>query len=190
MHHQYPGKIKRHSVLTRKIESYAFKQHNTCVEMKSMRIERLPPGAADPETSSPAYLACVEIRRKVFVDGQAVPIETEFDGLDPHAVHFIAFGDGGGEEASVALGTARMRIVNGYAKAERIAVLETARRSGIGRALVESIESHARDEGLRFVQLDAQVQATGFYEKLGYLAEGEIFIEAGIDHRLMTKRLA
>jgi len=157
-----------------------------------MRIERLPPGASDPETLSPSYLACVEIRRKVFIDGQAVPVEIEFDGLDPQAVHFIAFGENEDEDegASIPLGTARMRTVNGAAKAERIAVLEEARGSGIGRALVESIESHARDQGLLFVRLDAQLQAAGFYEKLGYLAEGEVFIEAGIDHRLMTKRLA
>jgi predicted GNAT family N-acyltransferase len=155
-----------------------------------MRIERLPPGAADPEISSPSYRACVEIRRKVFVDGQSVPIEIEFDGLDPSAEHFLALADGHSEETPVALGTARMRIVNGAAKAERIAVLEEARGSGIGRALVASIEFHARRAGLESVRLDAQVQAAGFYEKLGYLAEGEVFIEAGIDHRLMTKRLA
>ena len=153
-----------------------------------MRIERLPPAAADPDASSQAYQICVEIRRKVFVDGQAVPIEIEFDGLDTDAEHFLAFGDG--DEPPVALGTARMRIVDGAAKAERIAVLEEARGSGVGRALVESIEFHARQEGLRSVRLDAQVQAAGFYKKLGYLAEGEVFIEAGIDHRLMTKRLA
>ena len=154
-----------------------------------MRIERLPAGAADPESASPAYQACLEIRRKVFIDGQAVPVAIEFDGLDPDAEHFLALGDRDGEEIAVALGTARMRVVNGVAKAERIAVLEEARGLGIGRALVESIEFHARNEGLVSVRLDAQVQAAGFYEKLGYLAEGEVFIEAGIDHRLMTKRL-
>jgi len=162
--------------------------------MRPIRIERLPPGAADPDTSSVAYQICLEIRRKVFVDGQAVPVEIEFDGLDTDAEHFLAFGEGRYEEASVAvgvaLGTARMRIVNGIAKAERIAVLEEARGSGIGRALVESIEFHARNSGLRWVRLNAQLQSAGFYEKLGYLAEGEVFIEAGIDHCLMTKHLA
>jgi predicted GNAT family N-acyltransferase len=157
--------------------------------MKSIRIERLPPGATDSEDSSAAYRACVEIRRKVFVDGQAVPIEIEFDGLDPDAEHFIAYGGGENDESPIALGTARMRIINGAAKAERIAVLEEARGLGLGRALVESIERHARQAGLESVRLDAQVQAAGFYEKLGYLAEGEVFIEAGIDHRRMTKPL-
>ena len=111
----------------------------------------------------------------------------EFDGLDAEARHFLAFGDG--EEASAALGTARMRIVDGDAKAQRIAVLEHARGSGLGRALVESIESHARKEGLRAVRLNAQVQAAPFYQKLGYAAEGDVFVEAGIDHLAMRKSL-
>lgn len=153
------------------------------------RIERLPPGSATPGASSRAYRLCVEIRREVFIDGQAVPVEIEFDGLDPESQHFLALGDHAEGTDPVALGTARMRIVNGVAKAERVAVLETARGSGIGRAIMESIESHAREQGLESVHLNAQLQAADFYQKLGYLAEGEVFIEAGIDHRSMTKRL-
>lgn len=155
-----------------------------------MQIERLPAAAADPKTPSPAFVDCMEIRRRVFVVGQAVPIEIEFDGLDPDAEHFLAFGSRRGDEPRVPIGTARMRIVSGVAKAERISVLEEARGSGVGRALVESIESYARELGLRCVRLDAQIQAIVFYEKMGYQAEGEVFVEAGIDHRLMTKRLA
>ncbi len=151
--------------------------------MGRVRIELLPAGSADPNASSVAYQTCIEIRRKVFVEGQAVPAEIEFDGLDEDAKHFLAFGLG------AALGTARMRIVEGTAKAERIAVLEHARRSGIGRALVESIESHARSLGVKSIRLNAQVQAALFYERLGYLSEGEVFIEAGIDHRAMGKSL-
>jgi len=156
-----------------------------------VRIELLPAGSADPADPSPAYQVCAEIRRKVFVEGQAVPAEIEFDGLDGDAQHFLAFadGDGDGEEASAALGTARMRIVDGEAKAQRIAVLEHARGLGLGRALVESIESHAREKGLRTVRLNAQVQAKRFYEKLGYQTEGGVFVEAGIDHLAMRKSL-
>jgi predicted GNAT family N-acyltransferase len=157
------------------------------------RIERLPPGAADPDAASQAYQTCVEIRRKVFIDGQAVPVEIEFDGLDRDSQHFLALCDHDDHDdgaAPVALGTARMRIVNGIAKAERVAVLEQARGSGIGREIMESIESHAREQGLESVHLNAQLQAAGFYQKLGYLAEGDVFIEAGIAHRSMTKRLA
>ena len=155
------------------------------------RIERLPPGAADPGVGSPAYETCIEIRRKVFIDGQSVPVEIEFDGLDRESEHFLAFDDNADDEmVSVALGTARMRVVDGVAKAERVAVLEKARGSGIGRALMEAIEFHAQEKGLESIRLNAQLQAADFYQKLGYVAQGEVFIEAGIDHRTMTKHLA
>ena len=152
-------------------------------------IERLPAGSADPGALSQAYKICIEIRREVFIEGQAVPVEIEFDGLDRESQHFLALGNQADGEEPIALGTARMRIVNGVAKAERVAVLEKARGSGIGRLIMESIESHAQNQGLESVHLNAQLQAAGFYQKSGYLAEGEVFIEAGIDHRSMTKRL-
>lgn len=161
---------------------------NPNAEAMAPRVERLPLDAADPTNPSPAYRRCLEIRRIVFIDGQSVPIELEFDGLDPEAIHFLARGQN--REERGALGTARMRIVDGVAKAERIAVLEESRGLGIGRALLESIEAVARTKGLDSIRLNAQVQAAGFYEKLGYVASGEIFIEAGIDHRQMAKNLS
>lgn len=152
-----------------------------------MRIDQLPAKAADPSAPSPAYQQCVRIRREVFVVGQAVPLEIEFDGLDPISDHFLASRVHAGSHTPV--GTARMRIVNGVGKAERIAVLEQARGSGVGQALMRAIERHAHEMGLRCMQLNAQLQAAGFYEKLGYRAEGPVFVEAGIDHRAMTKLL-
>ena len=157
-----------------------------------MPIEILPTGVADPGAASPApsaadraaYRHCLEIRHVVFVEGQSVPEEIEFDGLDGEALHFIAYDD-----ARRAIGTARMRVVDGAAKAERIAVLEPARGTGVGRALVEAIEARARREGLRRVRLNAQVQASAFYEKQGYRPHGAVFVEAGIDHRAMEKAL-
>ena len=103
------------------------------------------------------------------------------------AEHFLAWHVGGGTEVPV--GTARMRHVDGKAKAERVAVLESERGLGVGRALMNAIEARARAAGLQAVGLHAQVTVIPFYEKLGYTASGEIFEEAGIDHRSMTKKL-
>ena len=56
-------------------------------------------------------------------------------------------------------------------------------------AIVEAIEVAARETDLSAIRLNAQIQALRFYEKLGFVADGDVFIEAGIDHRQMTKRL-
>ena len=128
--------------------------------------------------------ACREIRHHVFVEEQRVPEEIEFDGLDDLCAQLVAcIGD-------AIVGTARLRIVDGKAKAERVAVQRNLRRAGVGRALMQALEREARERAHDIVVLNAQVPVIPFYERLGYRAEGERFDEAGIPHRRMTKRLS
>ena len=42
--------------------------------------------------------------------------------------------------------------------------------------------------GMKGVEADAQLQAFGFYEGLGFSAEGPIFLDARIEHRKMRLR--
>ena len=42
----------------------------------------------------------------------------------------------------------------------------------------------SRDRFNSFV-LDAQIQVIPFYERLGFVAEGDVFLDAGIEHRRM-----
>ena len=127
---------------------------------------------------------CFEIRRRVFVDEQAVPQEDEFDGLDSNCVHFIARCD------DRVVGTARMLTSKRQAKAQRVAVLPEARRGGIGRQLMFALESEARARGLERVVLHAQTHAVPFYDAIGYAAEGAVFFEAQIPHRFMWRALS
>jgi len=158
------------------------------------RIESFQPRRDPAFLDSPAFETCLEIRRQVFVVGQGVPEELEWDGLDEEAEHFLATetetSTTSDPARAIPLGTARMRSVNGFVKAERVAVLETARERGTGRALMRAIERRARTLGLRVIRLNAQVPVIAFYEKLGYRAHGEVFEEAGIAHRAMQKDLA
>jgi len=135
------------------------------------------------ETSAAQLAACFEIRRIVFVEEQGVSPEEEFDDLDAACVHFIARRDG------EAVGTARLHPQPEVGKAQRVAVLAQARRSGVGAELMRAIESEAVDRGLRQIVLHAQTSAIPFYRSIGYQAEGEEFIEADIAHRFMRKTL-
>jgi predicted GNAT family N-acyltransferase len=47
----------------------------------------------------------------------------------------------------------------------------------------------ARDQGQRKVVLHAQRSAEGFYQRQGYVVQGEPFVEAGIDHIEMHCKL-
>lgn len=46
-----------------------------------------------------------------------------------------------------------------------------------------------KDKGYNQLVLNAQVQAQGFYEKLGYIQTGPVFIEENIDHIKMYKNI-
>jgi len=154
----------------------------------ALRIELVSADEPDPSSAHRERLeSCLEIRREVFTLGQGVPEALEFDGLDEEADHLLALStDGNAEEP---IGTARMRVIEGAAKAERVAVRASERRLGVGRALMEAIERRARDRGCGRVVLNAQVAVLGFYEELGYESRGPVFEEAGIAHRAMEKRL-
>ncbi|MEU4036893.1 GNAT family N-acetyltransferase [Streptomyces collinus] len=138
--------------------------------------------------------ACFAIRKEVFVAEQGVPQDIEYDAYDAVAVHVLAV-----REDGEPLGTGRL-LFGEVAAAKtggdasvgslgRLAVAGVARGLGIGVALVRAIEEAARAHGLTAVDLHAQTQALGFYERLGYEAYGPEFPDAGIPHRSMRRVL-
>ncbi|MGW4161039.1 GNAT family N-acetyltransferase [Streptomyces sp. NPDC004788] len=138
--------------------------------------------------------ACFAVRREVFVEEQGVPQEIEYDTYDETAVHVLAIRADG-----LPLGTGRLLFgadAVGKTGADasvgslgRLAVSKAARGLGVGAALVRAIEDAARERGLAAVDLHAQTQALGFYERLGYAAYGPEFPDAGMPHRAMRRVL-
>jgi predicted GNAT family N-acyltransferase len=130
--------------------------------------------------------AAMAIRFEVFVDEQRVPAELEPDAYDADAVHLLAINEHTGE----AIGTARIVDKgNGVAKIGRVAVRRAWRGHGVGEALMRRAINRAQAEAMTAVILDAQVPVIPFYERLGFVAEGPLFDDAGIPHRRMTRRL-
>jgi predicted GNAT family N-acyltransferase len=121
------------------------------------------------------------VREPVFVVEQQVPLELEWDELDPQCRHVIARDD-----AHRPIGTGR--LTPGH-KIGRMAVLREWRGRGVGEALLLALIEQAREQGLPEVSLNAQVDAIGFYEKFGFQPYGERFEEAGIQHQAMRKAL-
>lgn len=131
--------------------------------------------------------ACLAIRKIVFIDEQGVPERDEIDGRDRDCRHFLALPEKG-STLRAAIGTARLLFTDdGYAKAQRVAVLKQWRGKGVGAALMFALEGEAARTGYGLVVLAAQKVAIPFYERLGYEAYGDEFLDAGIEHRLMRK---
>lgn len=125
-----------------------------------------------------------DIRRKVFVDEQQVPIHIEMDEHDSTATHFVGYN----LQQPVAAGRIR-EIDSGVGKVERVSVLQEFRGQHIGVLMMEAMESHARAAGMATLKLNSQSYAIPFYEKLNYTVTSPEFLDAGIPHRTMEKNL-
>jgi len=123
-----------------------------------------------------------QIRQTVFQVEQQVEPALDFDGLDSVASHVLACFE------HLPVGTARIRLLNPQtAKIERVAVLSDYRGQGVGRRMIEQALEFLVHQGVSEAQLHAQVQTVDFYQKLGFVPQGELFYEAGIPHMTMHR---
>ena len=120
-----------------------------------------------------------DVRLKVFVDEQKFPEAEEFDDLDPRSRHVLAF-----DADDKPIGCARLtpeRMIG------RVAVLQPWRKRGVGEAMLRTLLEQASAMRYPDVALHSQVTAMGFYERAGFVAEGEAFDELGVAHRMMRR---
>jgi predicted GNAT family N-acyltransferase len=128
--------------------------------------------------------AAMDLRVRVFVDEQGVSAEEELDALDDDSLQIVGVDEGG------VIATCRLRdLGEGEWKLERMAVEQRLRGLGVGGKLLAGAEGEVRDRGAAEMILNAQRQAEPFYAARGYIAEGDTFIEAGIEHVRMRKAL-
>ncbi len=125
--------------------------------------------------------ALQSVRIPVFVVEQKVDAREEFDDIDLICQHILAVDSGG-----KTIGTGR---IDSHGKIGRMAVLPKWRKRGVGRAILLKALELARSRGLRRVYLHSQVSALGFYAHEDFVAFGDRFIEAGIEHQSMELSL-
>ncbi len=127
--------------------------------------------------------SCYCLRHAVFVKEQNVPEELERDDLDATAIHLLATVDG------KPVGAARIVLMQDTGKIGRVCVLKDQRGTGLGAALIrQALDLLRETPGITRAALGAQIDALGFYEKLGFAPYGAVFDDAGIDHRMMELR--
>jgi len=126
-----------------------------------------------------AHLSAV--RLAVFVEEQKFARAEALDGRDPDCVHVAAL-DHKGET----IGTGRM-MADGHIG--RMAVMPPWRGRGVGTAVLQELLAIAKERRLPQGDLDAQIHAMPFYERLGFAKIGEEFMEAGAPHRKMMKKI-
>ncbi|WP_377889510.1 GNAT family N-acetyltransferase [Alkalihalobacillus sp. R86527] len=125
----------------------------------------------------------LKVRHRVFVQEQQVPEDLEIDQHEDEAIHFVAY------DHHTPIAAGRYRMVEAFAKVERICVLKERRGSGIGRLLMNEIEKQVSKKEIGGLKLNSQVSAIDFYKSLGYDITSEEFMDAGIPHVTMIKTL-
>ncbi len=127
-----------------------------------------------------------KIRHEVFCGEQKVPEALERDALDASATHVVAL------DAGRVVGTARFVPYEPgrSAKVGRVAIAAPQRKTGAGKALMKGVEDEVARQGFGEIVLDAQIDVRDFYLRLGYAVEGKEFVEAGIVHQRMRRRLS
>ncbi|MEP1443118.1 MAG: GNAT family N-acetyltransferase [Hyphomicrobiales bacterium] len=138
----------------------------------------------DHGNSAPLIDRAHAIRRAVFIDEQQITEEEEWDELDQEAIHFVGF------DAREDVATGRMVVTDGIAKLQRIAVVKHARGRNLGLDLIKAMMDVAEKEcAAHTFKLSAQTYAIPFYERLGFVAYGEDYDDAGIPHRDMKRAI-
>lgn len=123
------------------------------------------------------------VRQEVFIKEQGVPSDIEMDELDKVAEHVVVYCE------DRPIGTGRIVLVNGEFLLGRIAVLKEYRNKKVGKLVVEELLKNAEQKGAKEVHIHSQIRVKGFYESIGFVAYGNTYFEAGIEHINMIKKI-
>lgn len=123
------------------------------------------------------------IRTEVFMKEQG--FKDEFDEWDNKISHVVLFVDGKPAATGRLLpGKNNKTFIIG-----RVAVLKEYRNLHLGSKIINSLEEEAKKLGGDSIELSAQCSAQCFYEKLGYIASGEPYLDEHCEHIHMEKQI-
>ena len=121
------------------------------------------------------------IRQQVFVVEQGIDPALEWTGDDDQFRSILAF-----DADQNPIGTGRVKVAATTATIGRMAVLKDWRGAGVGTAILSRLIEIGKADGADKFELSAQVSAIDFYQKLGFIALGDVYLDADIEHRKMT----
>ncbi|WP_313128787.1 GNAT family N-acetyltransferase [Anaerocolumna sp.] len=138
------------------------------------------------EFGSKRYEQTLLLRDKIMRKPLGLSIKNDDLSYEQQAAVFAVF------DGETILGTGVL-IFEGEAtaKVRFLCVEPNLQKSGIGRAILESMEKRSLQHGIKKICLESRVTAKDFYKKLGYQEYGEIYLmnQAPVEHIRMQKIL-
>ena len=135
-------------------------------------------------TTADEVAAALALRERIFCGEQGVSFEADQDGRDPEATHIVAV------DGAEVIGTCRLLFRGDVARLGRLAVEQGRRGDGVAAAILREADRISTEAGAGSIALHAQTYARALYERAGYEQRGALFVEEGIEHVAMEKRLA
>jgi predicted GNAT family N-acyltransferase len=136
---------------------------------------------------SPTYAEAVALRDLVL----RLPLDLEFTesqiGNEYGVYHIGAFTSDG-----TLIGILIGQPIEGnkdVIKIRQVAVEPSLHSRGVGTQLMQYAESFFQQAGYSSCTLNSRVVSSNFYKRCNYKVEGEEFLEVGIPHLKMTKKL-
>ena len=140
----------------------------------------------DIDFGSTRYDELVELRYKVLLE----PLGLKF--LDSHRdkeINYLHIGCIDNLDNTLIGGMMLIPLDNNTLRMMQVAVFDKYQGSGVGRKLVTYAEERAAKSGYKKLVMHAMLNVVGFWEKLGYAQEGDIFEEKGITFAKMVKHI-
>ena len=152
------------------------RSHNMSVELKEI------------QHGTSEYEKAIQLRREVLRKPLGLEYTPEQLAAESAERHFVGeCGESGSPEYLCSACLAEEKP--GLARIRQVAVREDCQGKGLGRDLMEFVESAAKAAGYPKVMLCSRHYAIPFYEKLGYECVSDWFEEVGMPHRSMIKSL-
>lgn len=140
----------------------------------------------DIDFGSSRYNELVELRYKILLE----PLGLKFlDSFRAKEANYLQIGCIEQLDDKLVGGLILAPLDNEKIRLMQVAVDTVYRGEGVGRELVKYAEKRAKEAGYSQIIMHAMLSVVGFYEKLGYHAEGDIFDEQGITFLKMVKDL-
>ncbi len=140
----------------------------------------------DVEFGSSRYQELLDLRYKVLLQ----PLGLKFlDAYREEEANFLHIGCVDNVSDKLIGGLIMVPINDDEIRIMQVAIDVVRQGEGIGKKLIEHAESVAKEIGYEKMVMHAMLSVVGFYEKLGFKQEGDIFEEKGVRLVRMVKKL-
>jgi len=140
----------------------------------------------DIEFGSGRYKELLDLRYKILLQPLGLKFLDSFREEEANFLHIGCIENSTGELIG---GLILAPIDNEEIRVMQVAVDVVHQGEGIGRKLIEYAESVAKKIGYDRIVMHAMLSVVGFYEKLGFKQDGDLFEEKGVRFIRMVKKL-